>query len=118
LANADNEITPLQVNSNGALYVEAVTVASHNVTNTGTFAVQIDSALPSGTNSIGKLSANSGVDIGDVDVTSVIPGTASANLGKAEDTAHSSGDVGVMSLAVRNDTLDALAGTDGDYTPL
>jgi hypothetical protein len=88
------------------------------VTNTGTFAVQIDSALPSGTNSIGKLSANSGVDIGDVDVTSVIPGTASANLGKAEDTAHSSGDVGVMSLAVRNDTLATLAGSDGDYAPI
>ena len=36
----------------------------------------------------------------------------------AEDTAHSSGDTGTMSLAVRNDTLAALAGTDGDYTPL
>lgn len=30
-----------------------------------------DVALPAGTNAIGKLSANSGVDIGDVDVTSV-----------------------------------------------
>ncbi len=36
----------------------------------------------------------------------------------AEDVAHVSGDVGVMSLAVRNDTLAALAGTDGDYAPL
>lgn len=31
----------------------------------------ITNALPAGTNAIGKLSANSGVDIGDVDVTSV-----------------------------------------------
>src|SRR5207249_4226676 len=39
-------------------------------------------------------------------------------LGKAEDAAHTSGDTGVMSLAVRNDTRGTLAGTDGDYAPL
>lgn len=32
----------------------------------------IDAALPAGTNAIGKLAANSGVDIGDVDVTSAV----------------------------------------------
>ena len=32
-------------------------------------------ALPAGTNAIGKLAANSGVDIGDVDVTSIAAGT-------------------------------------------
>ena len=75
-------------------------------------------ALPAGTNAIGKLAANSGVDIGDVDITSVIPGTAATSLGKAEDAAHSSGDTGVMALGVRKDTAAALAGTDGDYQPL
>lgn len=50
--------------------------------------------------------------------TSVTPGTAAANLGKAEDAAHSSGDVGVMGLGVRNDTRGTLAGTDLDYAPL
>lgn len=34
----------------------------------------IDTALPAGTNAIGKLSANSGVDIGDVDITSIAAG--------------------------------------------
>ena len=34
----------------------------------------IDAALPAGTNAIGKLAANSGVDIGDVDVTSISAG--------------------------------------------
>ena len=34
-----------------------------------------------------------------------------------EDTAHTTGDTGTMSLAVRNDVLAALAGTDGDYAP-
>lgn len=44
----------------------------------GTVAVSaISSALPAGTNAIGKLSANSGVDIGDVDVATIAAG---ANL--------------------------------------
>lgn len=63
---------------------------SLTVDNAGTFAVQADS---------------------------VIPGVGATNLGKAEDAVHSSGDVGVMVLGVRNDTLAALA-ADGDYAPL
>ena len=80
--------------------------------------VDIVAALPAGTNGIGKLTANSGVDIGDVDVTSVIPGVAATNLGKAEDAAHTSGDTGVYVLAVRDDALAAHSGTDGDYESL
>jgi len=75
-------------------------------------------ALAAGSNAIGKLAANTGVDIGDVDVTSVVPGTAATNLGKAEDAAHSSGDVGVMAMSVRQNTAAALSGTDADYQPL
>lgn len=80
--------------------------------------VQVDvvGALPAGTNAIGKLAANSGVDIGDVDVTSVVPGTAAASLGKAEDVAHSTGDTGVAMLAVRRDSAAVGSGTDGDYS--
>ncbi len=62
------------------------------------------------------LLANSGVDIGDVDVTSVVPGVGATNLGKAEDAVHATGDVGVMALAVRQDTQVDL-GADGDYVP-
>ena len=80
--------------------------------------IKFGESLPAGSAAIGKLAANSGVDIGDVDVTSVVPGTGATNLGKAEDAAHSSGDVGVMSLAVRNDDVAALGGADGDYAPL
>jgi hypothetical protein len=63
--------------------ISAASLPSHDVTNAGTFAVQVSSALPAGTNAIGKLSANSGVDIGDVDVTSLpaITGTVTANAG-------------------------------------
>jgi hypothetical protein len=53
----------------------------------------------------------------DVDVTRVIPGTGATHLGKAEDAAHSSGDTGVMALAVRQDTQSDF-GADGDYVPL
>ena len=80
--------------------------------------VDVVASLPAGSAAIGKLAANSGVDIGDVDVTSIVPGTGATNLGKAEDAAHSSGDTGVMALVVRNDVLDALAGSDGDYSAL
>src|SRR3989304_2155065 len=47
-------------------------VAPVDVTNG--LAVQIIPALPAGTNAIGKLAANSGVDIGDVDITSIAAG--------------------------------------------
>lgn len=50
------------------LPVSLASVPSHQVTNAGTFAVQ--ATLQAGTNAVGKLAANSGVDIGDVDVTS------------------------------------------------
>ena len=44
--------------------------------------VDVVAALPAGTNAIGKLAANSGVDIGDVDVTSIAAGTNSiGNVG-------------------------------------
>lgn len=43
---------------------------------------------------------------------------AGVAIAKAEDVAHVSGDKGVMALAVRKDSAAAVAGTDGDYTPL
>lgn len=75
-------------------------------------------ALAAGTAAIGKLAPNTGVDIGDVDVTSIVPGTGATSLGKAEDAAHASGDTGVMALTVRANTAAATSGADGDYQPL
>lgn len=43
-------------------------------------------------------------------------GTAAGSLGKAEDAPHTSGDVGVMALGVRNDNSTTLTNTDGDYS--
>lgn len=50
--------------------------------------------------------------------TTLTPGTAAANLGKAEDAAHASGDTGVAIWGVRNDNLGTTYGADQDYTPL
>lgn len=85
----------------------------------GELQVDVVGALPAGTNAIGKLSANSGVDIGDVDVTSVIAGTGATNLGKAEDAGHTTGDTGVYVLGVRNNTPNtATTNADSDYSQL
>lgn len=83
-------MTPLLVNGSGVTQPVSGTVTAN---------------LAAGTN-----------NIGDVDVLSVVPGTGATNLGKAEDAAHSTGDVGVMALAVRQ-TSQSSFGADGDYVP-
>jgi hypothetical protein len=47
-------------------------------------------------------------------ITNITPGTGATSLGKAEDSPHASGDVGVEMLAVRTDT-PASSGANGDY---
>jgi hypothetical protein len=111
--SADGAATHVPADADGLLVNLG---ANNDVTVTGS----VTATLAAGTNAYGKLSANSGVDIGDVDVTSVIPGTGATNLGKAEDAAHASGDVGVMMLAVRTDIEGGgpLSGASLDYEPL
>ncbi len=100
----------------------AVDVPSGSGTSTGALRVELPTngtgivGLAAGTNGIGKLTANSGVDIGDVDVASVVPGTGATNLGKAEGGGHTTGDTGVVAFGVRNDA-DASFGSDLQYCP-
>lgn len=126
----DGDYGSLNTDSTGRLWCNVsntVTVASHAVTNVGTFAVQaaqsgtwnidtvttvsavtaITNALPAGTN-----------NIGDVDVLSIIPGTGATNLGKAVDTATGATDTGVLVLATRDDALSALTPVEGDNVQL
>lgn len=65
------------------------------------------------TDGAGSLTVDGTVSVDNI-TTSVTPGTGAGNLGKAEDAVHSSGDTGVMALAVRKDTATGLA-ADGDY---
>lgn len=134
-ANQTTEITSLQLiddaiaTTGSAITTKGMAVSGTDGTNARVLKtdasgeLQVDvltlPTLPAGTNAIGKLSANSGVDIGDVDVTSVTPGTTASSLGKAEDAAHASGDVGVMMLCVRAATATdrSVGATDGDYEP-
>lgn len=80
--DASSVAVPVTDNA-GSLTVDNAGLTSLNGAISGS-EVQVDvvGALPAGTNAIGKLAANSGVDIGDVDVTSIAAGTNSiGNVG-------------------------------------
>jgi hypothetical protein len=49
-------------------------------------------------------------------VTSLIPGTSSTSLGKAEDSVFTDGDTGVLTLGVRQDAPISDTSTSGDYS--
>lgn len=128
----------------GVMATATPTDASVNANDIGMVAMTTDrklhvavmDALPAGTAAIGKLAANSGVDIGDVDVASIAAGdnnignvdivsgtiTTVSALGvgttgpqKAEDVAHSTGDMGIPAWGVRQDTPNATAAASNDY---
>lgn len=141
-ANSGVDIGDVTINNAAGASAVNIQDGGNSITVDGTVA-----ATQSGTWILG---ANSGVDIGDVTInnaagasavniqdggnsitvdgtvavssitTSVTPGTAAANLGKAEDAAHASGDTGVMALGIRRDTpvAGANASADGDYIPI
>lgn len=119
-------LTDTQLRASAVPVSGTVTATVANATiASGTVAVSSLPALAAGTNNIGDVDVltlpalPAGTNnIGDVDVLSVIPGTAATNLGKAEDAAHTSGDVGVMALGVRNEGHDDFSGTDKDYVPI
>lgn len=68
--------------------------------------VDVVAALPTGSNTIGN--------IGTI-ATSVTPGTAAANLGKARDAVAGASDTAVPNLFVRRDTPTAVTPAAGDY---
>lgn len=101
--------------------VAALPAGDNNIGN-----VDIASAIPAGTNVVGKVrlvTANGDEITEDTDDSIKVTLVADdVGIGGGtqydEDAAHTTGDTGTMSLAVRNDTLAALTDTDGDYTPL
>lgn len=101
----------------------------------------VRTVIEAGSAAIGKLAANSGVDIGDVDITSIAAGdnnignvdivsgtittvstvtalgTGTTGPMKAEDVGHTTGDMGFPAWGVRTDVPNAVgAGTTGDYS--
>lgn len=75
-----------------------------------------DVALPAGTNAIGKLAANSGVDIGDVDVTSVPTDPFGANADAASATGSISAKLRGIATALGITAFDLGSGTGGSRT--
>jgi hypothetical protein len=114
----DGDYQPLKSTAAGAMYIAPTfgdTVAS---TGTGASGAQTQRVVTATDSTIGTVTAVTTVStvtnvatIG----TSVTPGTAAANLGKAEDASHTSADTGVLALAVRRDTAASSTVTDGEY---
>jgi hypothetical protein len=98
-ANAD------AASATGSISAKLRFIASTGIPITGTVSL---ASLPAGTNAIGKLAANSGVDIGDVDVTSLpaIP-AGNNNIGDVDIASIAAGDNNIGNVDVV--TLPALA---------
>lgn len=116
LAAAINASSQMDVNI-------AASAASVAVTNAGITTIagavsgtemQVDvvAALPAGTNAIGKLAANSGVDIGDVDVTSISAGTNT--IGGVTPRPETANGLSIArNIDLDNGTLDVVKGSAG-----
>ena len=114
IAAGDNNIGNVDI-----VTMPNVVIASGTVTtvSTVTSVTAIANALPAGTNAIGKLAANSGVDIGDVDVTSISAGTnlvgdvgIQPRTTNGLDTFMASGSDGSSILVATKQTIKASAG--------
>lgn len=81
----------------GALRVELPTNGTGVIATVGAVTA-ITNALPAGTNGIGKLTANSGVDIGDVDILSIAAGNN--NIGDVDIATIAAGDNNIGNVDV------------------
>lgn len=102
--SADGDYAAFSVNASGELYVKD-TDALTELQGIGTTLDSIDTAI-----------GNVETDIGNIDSNI---GTINANISaltKDEDAPHSSGDSGIMALAIRNDSDVDLTNADLDYS--
>ena len=117
----DDTATHATGSSKGALIMAAATPtdAAVNANDIGAVAMTTDrklhvavmDALPAGTNGIGKLTSNSGVDIGDVDILSIAAGDN--NIGNVDIASIAAGDnnignVDIVSLPASTNTLEVV----------
>lgn len=94
-----------------AVYAQAWNGAAYGdlqLDGSGYLKISLLTALPAGTAAIGKLAANSGVDIGDVDVTSIAAGTN--KIGDVDIAPRTTGGWSVMN-ATSGDNHTALTAT-------
>jgi hypothetical protein len=135
LTSANGDYSPLQVDATGNLRVagtfsvdfsyDYAEDSAHSSGDIGAFVLGVrQDTLTSSTSADGDYAAFKVNSVGslythDTSANSSLSSILSElqAITFAEDSAHSSGDMGVMSLAVRNDSDSALAGTSGDYAP-
>lgn len=83
-----------------------------NVSAGGSLQVDVSAALPAGTNAIGKLADNSGVDIGDVDILSIAAGDN--NIGNVDIASaipagdNNIGNVDIVTLPASTNTIEVV----------
>lgn len=143
--DTDGDYTPLQVDANGRLRVDAeVSVSTgsdkaedsaHASSDIGTYILAVRSdTRPTNANTDADgdyaslfINVNGELYVHDTDaltklteIDTVLDSIKvdTSNLSHLEDSAHASGDTGMMPLAVRNDAGGSLVDTDGDYAPL
>jgi len=118
---ADGDYIPLTTDASGDLRVNAsVTIDAeypedsiHTTGDTGSFVLSVrNDTLASLVDTDGDYAPFQVDALGALYVN-----VSDTNYEYAEDSIHTTADVGAFVLAVRNDTLAALAGTDGDYAP-
>lgn len=124
VATAETDVVPCRVSSTGAVWGAIASIAAGD-TDIGNVDLEIAGtaiAVNTGSASAQTLRTVSASDSPDVASLAIVAGdttdieAAIEGLDHAEDAAHSSGQFGVMSLAVRQDSqLDF--GADGDYVP-
>lgn len=136
MVGADGDYAPLQVDALGRLRVVAdisvnndFVYAEDSASASGNLGASILSVrqdvLATDTSTDGDYSFIKATALGEVYVADPAARTSLASIlaelqliSQVEDAAHTSGDTGVMSLAVRNDTPGSLVGANGDYAPL
>jgi len=117
LETADIEIGAVEIKdgaSDTRQTVLAASTASQATDKASVVALHPSSPIPAGTNAIGKLAANSGVDIGDVDVTSLpaLP-TGTNSIGKVTPNTGAAAGASIISSTAyeASHVLKASAGT-------
>jgi len=125
LVDTDGDYAPFQVDANGALYVNISNTTDISVVTNYEYAEDslhttgdIGAFVLAVRNDAGTPLAGDGDYIPlSTDANGSLRVTGGSNSEYAEDSIHTTGDIGAFVLSVRNDTLASLVDADGDYAP-
>ena len=116
LAGTDGDYIPLIVDASGQAWVNVGAILGVSSKGQATMANSLPVTFASNQAGLAQLPAALGQAASAASTSVVIANDQ--DFVKAEDAGHTTGDKGIPSLSVRQDTAAALAGTDADYQPL